>query len=47
MKIGSTGIAIITSGLLITSSNVLADEGWKFRLAPYMWFAGLEGDVGP
>ena len=23
----------------------VADQGWQFRLSPYMWFAGLEGDV--
>jgi hypothetical protein len=47
MKIGLTSIAIITSSLLITGSNVIAYDNWKFRLSPYIWFAGLEGDVGP
>ena len=47
MKIGLTNIAIITSSLLITGSNVIADDDWKFRLSPYIWFAGFEGEVRP
>ena len=47
MKTGLTAIAIITSSLLVTGSNVIADDDWKFRLSPYIWFAGFEGEVGP
>ena len=47
MKISLMNIVVITSGLLITSSNIRADDDWNFRLSPYIWFAGLEGDVGP
>ena len=32
--------------LLVASGPALADEDWRFRLSPYMWLAGLKGDVG-
>lgn len=25
--------------------TVWAEDGWQFRLTPYLWFAGLKGDV--
>jgi hypothetical protein len=28
------------------SGTALADDEWRLRLTPYLWFAGLEGDVG-
>lgn len=31
--------------LLLVAGSALADEGWRFRLSPYMWLAGLKGDV--
>jgi hypothetical protein len=31
--------------LLVCAGPVLADEEWRFRLSPYIWFAGLKGDV--
>ena len=31
--------------LLAFSSPVFAGDGWDFRLTPYLWFAGLKGDV--
>jgi hypothetical protein len=40
------GILLLLFGLLIGANTVLADEGWNFRLSPYLWFAGLKGDVG-
>jgi len=33
-------------GLLLGADSVLAEESWNFRLSPYIWFAGLKGDVG-
>ena len=33
-------------GLLLGANPVLAEETWNFRLSPYIWFAGLKGDVG-
>ena len=32
--------------LLLGGGHVLADDSWQFRLSPYLWFAGLKGDVG-
>ena len=32
--------------LLLGGSHVLANDSWQFRLSPYLWFAGLKGDVG-
>ena len=29
----------------IVETPVVEDSGWDFRLSPYIWFAGLEGDV--
>lgn len=31
--------------MLLGADPVLAEESWHFRLSPYVWFAGLEGDV--
>lgn len=31
--------------LFAASQPALAEEGWRFRLSPYVWFAGLEGNV--
>jgi len=28
-------------------ASAAEDEAWKFRLSPYIWFAGIEGDVSP
>jgi hypothetical protein len=27
------------------ASASMAEEAWRFRLSPYIWFAGLEGDI--
>jgi hypothetical protein len=32
-------------GLLIYPTTLLAGQDWQFRLSPYLWFAGLKGDV--
>lgn len=32
-------------GLALCSAPAFAEDSWQFRLSPYMWFAGLEGDV--
>ncbi len=39
------GVLCFFWGLLLGSHPVLAEESWHFRLSPYVWFAGLEGDV--
>ena len=31
--------------LLMYAAPLLAEDGWQFRLTPYLWFAGLKGDV--
>jgi hypothetical protein len=31
--------------LLVVAPPAFAEEGWHFRLSPYLWFAGLEGDA--
>ncbi len=33
---------LVASATPMTAS---ADEAWQFRLTPYLWFAGLKGDV--
>lgn len=30
---------------MILSSSACAEEQWLFKLSPYIWFAGFEGDV--
>ena len=35
--------ALVT--LLVTPVVSLATDTWQFRLTPYLWFAGLKGDV--
>lgn len=32
--------------LSASSAQALAAEPWQFRLAPYAWLAGLQGNVG-
>jgi hypothetical protein len=32
-------------GLLMCPTILLAGQGWEFRLSPYLWFAGLKGDL--
>lgn len=29
----------------LVETSVVEDSSWEFRLSPYIWFAGLEGDV--
>jgi hypothetical protein len=31
--------------LLVAPQSGLASDGWQYRLTPYLWFAGLKGDV--
>ena len=31
--------------VLLYASPGLADDNWRFNLTPYLWFAGLKGDV--
>jgi len=38
---------MLLAAAILPASPLLAqdDDGWRFRLTPYLWFAGLEGDV--
>lgn len=38
-------LLIVMVALLVYAAPLLADAGWQFRLTPYLWFAGLKGDV--
>lgn len=38
-------VLLVIIVLLAAPLTVRADDGWQFRLTPYIWFAGLEGDV--
>ena len=40
------GVWLLFLGLSFGSNLVVAGENWQFRLSPYLWFAGLKGDVG-
>ena len=40
------GVGLLFLGLLLGANPVVADDSWQFRLSPYLWFAGLKGDVG-
>jgi len=31
--------------LYVVPLTAWADDGWQFRLTPYLWFTGLKGDV--
>ena len=33
------------SAIVLPTSMAVADEGWTFNLSPYLWFAGVKGDV--
>lgn len=39
-------VGCVVMALLVMSQQVVAAEnGWKFKLTPYLWFAGVDGDV--
>ena len=38
-------LALTILGMLLPGP-ALADDNWQFRLTPYVWFAGIKGDVG-
>ncbi|NVK40299.1 MAG: hypothetical protein HWE39_03580 [Oceanospirillaceae bacterium] len=37
---------VVACGLALYALPALAEPEWRFNLTPYLWFAGLEGDVG-
>lgn len=41
-------IGLIAAGLALpTNADGINEEGWRFQLTPYVWMAGLAGDVRP
>ena len=52
----SVAYALISAGLLAmiapraaaqwTTRGSPSDKGWRFAVTPYLWFAGLKGDIG-
>jgi hypothetical protein len=38
-------LLVVMLPLLMHAAPLLAADGWDFRLTPYLWFAGLKGDV--
>lgn len=44
-SMGKNMKTISTIVLLALSSLAYAEDGWEFRLTPYAWFAGVEGNV--
>ncbi len=38
-------VFLLTAILCIATSPAQADENWQFQIAPYVWAAGMEGDV--
>jgi len=38
-------VGLILIGLFIQAPVFAADDEWQFMLTPYIWFAGMEGDV--
>lgn len=38
-------VTLVLLGLFFGADPLLAEDEWQFRLSPYIWFAGLRGDV--
>jgi hypothetical protein len=38
----ATTIAVLMSSVALAQ----AEDGWEFQIAPYLWMAGMDGDVG-
>jgi len=38
-------VPLLAVVLFVLPAIALANAGWDFRLTPYLWFAGLKGDV--
>ena len=32
---------------VLLSTSVVAEDEWRFKLSPYIWLAGFEGEAGP
>jgi hypothetical protein len=38
-------VPVLALLLLVAPPSGLASDGWQYRLTPYLWFAGLKGDL--
>ena len=38
-------VGLVLLGLFIQAPVYAANEDWQFELTPYLWFAGLKGEV--
>ena len=38
-------LAVALSALSVSAAASTVDNDWKFALSPYLWFAGLKGDI--
>ena len=38
-------LGVLMLGIGLAAPGVASAADWEFKLAPYMWFAGLQGDV--
>lgn len=45
MSTGNILFFVILLLMSVAPQLINADENWHFRVTPYIWFAGLEGDV--
>jgi len=45
MKSAARWIYALASLFLLLPATASAQEEWQFRIIPYLWFAGVEGDV--
>jgi len=41
----TTILCVFLAILLLSFPTQAKEDSWQFRLAPYLWFAGLEGDI--
>ena len=45
MKMNVYVVCVVMILIVMSQQVVTAESGWKFKLAPYLWFAGVDGDV--
>jgi len=39
-------VSLLVVILQVAPLTAAASDNWQFRLTPYLWFAGLKGDIG-
>jgi hypothetical protein len=45
MTVGMVMVWVLASGIVLAQEGTSQVEGWEFAAAPYLWMAGIEGDV--